>query len=149
LISEGAYVNTGDVSADTGTAETKLVHVPVPEGYVLAAFKLGVDSWDADVPGVRISAQLQARPAGQASDSPVRLHGQNTDPGAAHEVIGHFLYRSPFRPLHGDQESLPAPYPMEPGEELCLFIKLTNQSGQTVSARANVSAWFVSEQAEL
>jgi hypothetical protein len=147
--SKGVYVNTLQITAPPGMAERKLVVVPAPVGFpLLAAWKLGIDSDDADVPGVRITAQLQVGPEGCADDPP------RDPPVGITEIIDAFTYRAPFRPLQASQTTLPAPYELEAHECLYLFIKLTNHTTADdadsqpvpVAARANVFAQFVSEE---
>lgn len=144
--SKGVYVNTLQITAPPGMAERKLVVVPAPVGFpLLAAWKLGIDSDDADVPGVRITAQLQVGPEGAADDPP------RDPPVGITEIIDAFTYRAPFRPLQGCQTTLPKPYELEAHECLYLFIKLTNHTRAepdrtlppSITARASVFAQFV------
>jgi hypothetical protein len=150
--SKGVYVNTLNVEASSGLVGRKTVVVAAPIGFaLLAGFQLGLDSEFCDEPGVRVSVQLQVGPEGCADDPP------RDPPVTITEVIGQFLFRgSPGRALQGPPTLLPAPYEFEPGECLWLFLKLTNDTGcqepvgqdciPLITARANVFAWFVSEE---
>lgn len=138
LRSEGVYVNSADVEVLPGVSAKKLVRIMPPDGHdLIGGWALGVDSDQADVPGVRISAQLRTGPLG--ADGTIIV--------VSDEVLGDYLYRSPGRSLRGCPFSLPAPYKLDDDEALYLFIKATNKTAEPIRARANAYVWFVRDEA--
>jgi hypothetical protein len=132
--SKAVYINTLDIEALPGAAAKKLVEIPIPAASMLGAWKLGIDTEEADTEGIRIVAMLQVGPEGCADDPPA---------AAITEILDSFLFRA-GRALQAPPFTLPAPYEFEPDERLYLFLKLTNRTAEPVKARANVYAYFVS-----
>ncbi len=139
--SRAVYINTADITGypvfGKGTAVKRLVEIPVPVGFpLLGAWKLGVDTELPDTEKIRIIAMLQVGPPGCADDPPA---------AGITEILDSFLFR-PGRPMQAPLLTPPAPYELERDERLYLFIKLTNRTDEPATARANVYAYFVTEE---
>lgn len=129
---EVVYVNTGDVEA-LPEASGKM-HVPIsllPGFGLIGGWELGVDSDSCDVPGVRISAQLQV------------CHRDEAETLVTDEILGDYLYRSPGRALRGAPVLLPAPYRLDGEPYLFVKVKTTDTP---VKARAAIYVWLLGEE---